>query len=206
MAFYIIRFRALLVLASILLSVSSFQRSHHVSSLPSTTKHGGKKTTNHNSQTEPFYVTKSRTQVSIGNRNGERGVSVFLSNNSDNARKEGNGSYNDDAFGFIFLGGFAVTQDPFFAGTFVLFSAIAAVATRNGTLPSSRAVPAAVAGFTLIASLLLPTDQLYSLFALERPELSLPADVSVIKAGFCTVSMLYGFLLSSTEQNENTSP
>mmetsp|Transcript_25187 Transcript_25187/g.59400 ORF Transcript_25187/g.59400 Transcript_25187/m.59400 type:complete len:194 (+) Transcript_25187:91-672(+) len=178
------------VLSFMLLYVSSFQSSYNVDFSSRPTK-----------RINPDWQSRtslSPTEFQYHSHNSNRNIAVSLSN--DNNSQKANTDYNDDAFGFIFLGGFVVTQDPLFAGTFLLFSAIAAIATRNGKLPATNAVPAAVAGFTLIVSLLLPKDQLYQLLTIQRPEPSLPVDASWIQVGFCTVSMLYGFLLSSSDE------
>ncbi len=115
-------------------------------------------------------------------------------------------NYNDDAFGFVLLIGYVVTHDVIFAGTFVLLSALAAIATQNGKLPATKSVPAAVAGLTYIVNLLIPNETLYELLPfIERPETSLPVDLSLIELGICSVSMLYGFLLSSPNQEESSS-
>lgn len=185
--------------AFLLLSASSLRSSYsyHVNSPSQTTKRT-------NSQwPSGTRAISSRTNFLDEHHSGNRDVAMFLSN--DNNSQKVNTDYNDDAFGFVFLGGFVVTQDPLFAGTFLLLSAIAAIATRNGKFPATNAVPAAVAGLTLIVSLLLPKDQLYQLLTIQRPEPSLPVDACWIQVGFCTVSMLYGFLLSSSSERDTTS-
>jgi hypothetical protein len=80
------------------------------------------------------------------------------------ASKASYGGYNDDAFGLVFLSGFAVTQDVAFAVSFVGLSALAA-ATTNGRLwnqdndarvPGAVALAALVLGRPLVAFGLLP--------------------------------------------------
>lgn len=100
------------------------------------------------------------------------------------------GNYNDNAFGFVFLGGSAISQDAVFAAVFLILSAVAALLTNLQLLPSTRRVPAAVAGCTLlvapIASALLPL----TLFGIS----AVPVDnARIIQVFFCSVSMAYGF-------------
>ena len=143
-----------------------------------------------------------RTIVASNNHRGRGTPGLFLSGSSNDY----NNDYNDDAFGFVFLGGYVLTRDVFFSGTFLVLSAVAAIGTRAGRLPSTRAVPASVAGATLVVlSLLHPFyEPLCDLLPfVERPESSvLPLDPSTIQLGLCTVSMLYGFVLSSSEEEE----
>lgn len=131
-------------------------------------------------------------------------MSLHLSNDGQNTKS--NNNYNDDAFGFIFLGGYIVTQDTIFTGTFLLMSALAAIATRNGKLPATKVVPAAVAGCTLIVSSIVPKDKLYEILPfIQNAEPALPYDSSWLEVGFCSVSMLYGFILSTSNDEEITS-
>jgi len=146
---------------------------------------------------------RSRTEIFNKDRNIIRSVVAYLlpdkqdvSNNSINDQKTKSKNYNDDAFGFVFLGGFILTEDPVFAGIFILFSTLATIGTQNGILPAKNAVPAAVAGLTLIVSLLTPIP--------KEPSQLPNIDTSLIEIGICTVSMLYGFILSSDrEENES---
>ena len=205
--FYVLAFLALLSSP-----VTSFQNSNrcHVTSLSSVTTTCRKKKRNTASRRS---FASSRTKVF--DNTSSTTVATFLSNDNNNSQKSNNNNnnnndYNDDAFGFVFLGGFIVTRDPFFAGTFLLLSTLAAIATRNGSLPATKAVPAAVAGCTLIVALILPKEQLYELLQpfIEKTtesSLSFPVDSSWIQVGLCTVSMLYGFLLSSSDHEENQS-
>ena len=124
----------------------------------------------------------------------------------DGRNMKSNNYYNDDAFGFIFLGGYVVTHDSIFIATFLLISTIAAIATRNGSLPATKAVPAVVAGCTLIVNLIIPKEKLYDIAPfIQNTKPALPYDISWLEAGFCTVSMLYGFILSSSNDEENIS-
>jgi len=146
---------------------------------------------------------RSRTEIFNKDRNIIRSVVAYLlpdkqdvSNNSNNDQKTKSKNYNDDAFGFVFLGGFILTEDPVFAGIFILFSTLATIGTQNGILPAKNAVPAAVAGLTLIVSLLTPIP--------KEPSQLPNIDTSLIEIGICTVSMLYGFILSSDREENET--
>mmetsp|Transcript_17392 Transcript_17392/g.19479 ORF Transcript_17392/g.19479 Transcript_17392/m.19479 type:complete len:198 (+) Transcript_17392:47-640(+) len=146
---------------------------------------------------------RSRTEMFNKDRNIIRSVVAYLlpdkqdvSNNSNNDQKTKSKNYNDDAFGFVFLGGFILTEDPVFAGIFILFSTLATIGTQNGILPAKNAVPAAVAGLTLIVSLLTPIP--------KEPSQLPNIDTSLIEIGICTVSMLYGFILSSDREENET--
>jgi len=108
--------------------------------------------------------------------------------------KENN--YNDDAFGFIFLGGSAAAQDPVFGAIFLSLSIAAVIATKLEQLPVNKQVPAAVAGVTLLVtplvSLFLPTE----MYGVDL----IPSDNGrLIELIFCTVSMVYGFVFSSPQ-------
>jgi hypothetical protein len=139
----------------------------------------------------------------VNNRN-KSATAVQLSNDFYNGKSDN--EYNDDAFGFVFLGGFLITQDPIFAGIFLLLSAVAAIATRNGKLPATNSVPAGVAGCTLIVNLIIPKDKLYELLPIiEMGEPSLPLDASLIEIGICTVSIIYGLILFPSNQEEKPS-
>jgi len=150
-----------------------------------------------------IYREKKRSRTEIFNKDRKiiRSVVTYLfpdkqevPNDSNNDQKTTSKNYNDDAFGFVFLGGFILTEDPFFAGTFLLFSTLATIGTQNGILPAKNAVPAAVAGLTLVVTLLTP----------KEPSQLPNINTSLIEVGFCTVSMIYGFILSSDrEENES---
>lgn len=111
------------------------------------------------------------------------------------ANKESN--YNDDAFGFIFLGGSAAAQDPIFGATFLALSVAAVIATKLQVLPDNKQVPAAVAGFTL---LLVPVISAILPDAMFGMNMTPGDNARLIELAFCSVSMLYGFVVSS-EQN-----
>lgn len=176
--------RIFCALAFLLLSASSFQSRYYVSSPSIATR---------------CRAVKQATFLDFDHSYAKRrNVATFLSN--DNNSQTNNKDYDDIAFGFIFLGGYITTQDIFFTGTFLLLSAVAAIATRNGKLPAKTTVPAAVAGLTLLVSQLLPKEQLYEVLPyIPKAEPSLPIDTSLVQAGLCTVSMFYGFLSSDDE-------
>jgi hypothetical protein len=114
-----------------------------------------------------------------------------------NTKKESN--YNDDAFGFIFLGGSAAAQDPVFGATFLALSVAAVIATKLEVFPdNNKQVPAAVAGFTLmlvpVISGILP-EQVFGMNIIPGESARL------IELAFCSVSMLYGFVFSSQQKN-----
>ena len=116
-------------------------------------------------------------------------------------------NYNDDAFGFIFLGGSAAAQDPVFGAVFLTLSAAAAIGTKLQRLPPTNQVPAAVAGCTLLVVPLLSAVLPETLLSAVLPE-TIPVVVApnarYIELAFCSVSMLYGFVISPTlEENES---
>jgi len=150
----------------------------------------------------------SRTGFFKNNRyiNGSVATYLLPDKQEISIQKKKSKNYNDDAFGFVFLGCFLVTEDPFFAGIFLVFSTLATIGTQNGILPAKNSVPAAVAGFTLLVSLLIPNEQLYELLPFvdrtfgsssPSPAQQMGIDPSLIEVGFCSVSMIYGFFFSS---------
>ena len=169
---------------------------------------------NHHHKSSSYATThrESRKEVFKKNGNINRSGATYLltnkqdiSNNNNNDQKTKSKNYNDDAFGFVFLGCFLVSEDPFFAGIFLIFSTLATIGTQNGILPAKNAVPAAVAGCTLLVSLLIPNEQLYELLPFvdrtfgsssPSPAQQMGIDPSLIEVGFCSVSMIYGFFFS----------
>jgi hypothetical protein len=59
-------------------------------------------------------------------------------------------SYNDDAFGLVFLTGGVLSQDVDFVASFAALSAIAAMGTNVGLIEKDERAPAAVAMLTLL--------------------------------------------------------
>ena len=105
-------------------------------------------------------------------------------------------SYNDDAFGFIFLAGSATAQDPIFGSTFLILSTIAAVLTNLEKLPAGKAVPAGVAGATLLITPVVSSVMPEELFGTS---LGGGENARLIELGFCSVSMVYGLVLGREE-------
>ena len=105
-------------------------------------------------------------------------------------------NYNDDAFGFIFLGGSAAAHDPVFGAVFLTLSISAVLATKLEKLPATKQVPAAVAGFTLLGTPVISVFLPKTLYGVDL----VPDDNGRwIELAFCSVSILYGFLFSSNE-------
>lgn len=108
--------------------------------------------------------------------------------------------YNDDAFGFIFLGGSAAAEDPVFGTVFFTLSVIALISTKLGALPANKQVPAVVAGSTMLTVPVIATILPETIFGMNV----LPDDnARFIELVFCTVSMLYGFVFSASESEQN---
>jgi hypothetical protein len=113
--------------------------------------------------------------------------------------------YNDDAFGLVFLCGAFVAQDGVFSTTFVLFSAAAAIACRQGKIQFTNQVPAAVAGTSLLVGSVLSQ-------AMQATSASLPDGLVFLKSesalqvelAVCSISILYGFVLSPLLNNNKT--
>lgn len=99
---------------------------------------------------------------------------------------EGN-SYNDDAFGLVFLTGGVLSQDVDFVGTFLTLSAIAAIGTNAGFIEKDDRAPAAVALLTLlITPVASSVRQTGSLESMTPP--------MAIEIGLCTASAIWAFV------------
>ena len=184
--------RAFVAVLALLGTVESFQtkKSHELKSVsyPTRCKEQRRKFLRSRSFTKPMYTSEDNT---------------FLQLSNDSQKTKSNNDYNDDAFGFVFLVGYIATRDIIFTGTFLLLSSLAAIATRIGKLPATKAVPAAVAGFTLIANLLIPKEKIYEILPfIQGTEPALPYASSWLEMGFCAISMLYGFILSSSSDEK----
>lgn len=119
--------------------------------------------------------------------------------------------YNDDAFGLVFLCGATVAQDAVFSSLFLVLSGVAAIATKQGKLPSNNQVPAAVAGVTLLLTIgiLLLAEQ-----GLLAPPLdaimgdwsnsSKSPSATWIEVALCMASMVYGFVLAPPPADQET--
>ena len=188
--------RILCVLVALLVPAMSFQNRHHMISASSATRYrgiAGSNFVNAFSQMKTYNAIKSKDNSA---------TVALLSNGSDNTN--GNNDYNDDAFGFVLLIGYLVTQDAIFAGTFLVLSALAATATRSGSLPATSVVPSAVAGSTFVIDSILPSDKLYGLLPfIERTEPSLPIESSWIKLGICSISVFYGIIRSYSSEKQS---
>lgn len=108
--------------------------------------------------------------------------------------------YNDDAFGLVFLCGSFVAQDVVFSTTFVLSSAIAAIACRQGKVAFNNQVPAVVAGMSFLVSSLLSAIVAIStssnnVFVLPDWLMSKNESAWQIEVAVCTISILYGFII-----------
>ncbi|KAL3799539.1 hypothetical protein HJC23_008666 [Cyclotella cryptica] len=117
--------------------------------------------------------------------------------------QRGNNYYNDDAFGFIFLGGSAISQDAVFATVFLILSAVAALLTNLQVLPSTKRVPAAVAGCTLLATPIAAAVDPSTLFGVGAVPVPVE-NARIIQFVFCSVSIAYG-LFSPDEHNTTES-
>lgn len=105
---------------------------------------------------------------------------------------EGN-SYNDDAFGLVFLTGGVISQDVEFVATFASLSAIAAISTSAGLLKKDERVPAAVALLTLLVSPFV--SSLVQSGSLENIAAPMPVEI-----GLCTISAIWAFVNWSQEK------
>eukprot|EP00580_Thalassiosira_gravida_P001731 CAMPEP_0201601094 /NCGR_PEP_ID=MMETSP0492-20130828/2110_1 /ASSEMBLY_ACC=CAM_ASM_000837 /TAXON_ID=420259 /ORGANISM="Thalassiosira gravida, Strain GMp14c1" /LENGTH=133 /DNA_ID=CAMNT_0048064185 /DNA_START=241 /DNA_END=642 /DNA_ORIENTATION=+ len=113
-------------------------------------------------------------------------ISPLRMMNNYKSPDEGN-SYNDDAFGLVFLTGGVLTQDFDFIGTFAAFSALAAIATKLGVVEKDERLPAGVALLTLVV-----TPVVASLRVTGKLENMAPP--MVIEVGLCTVSAIWAFV------------
>jgi hypothetical protein len=110
------------------------------------------------------------------------------------------GSYNDDAFGFIFLGSSAISQDAVFAAVFLSLSAVAALLTNLHVLPSTKRVPAAVAGCTLLAAPIASAVVPPTLFGFSAVPVE---NARIVQLVFCSVSIVYGLFSTEEQKDEN---
>ena len=107
---------------------------------------------------------------------------------------EGN-SYNDDAFGLVFLTGGFLSQDVDFVATFASLSAAAATFTGIGLVAKDERAPAAVATATLLLSPFVASIRQHgSLHYLSPP---IPVEI-----GVCLISVIWSFVNKSREERE----
>lgn len=102
-------------------------------------------------------------------------------------------SYNDDAFGLIFLSGGILAKNADFSGTFLALSAVAATCTTVGVIKAGERIPAAVAIMTLFISPIESSLRLTgSLESMSPP--------SLVEIGLCSVSAAWAFLKWSRQE------
>ncbi|KAL7449522.1 hypothetical protein ACHAWC_001577 [Mediolabrus comicus] len=102
-------------------------------------------------------------------------------------------SYNDDAFGLIFLSGGLLAKNADFSGTFLALSAVAATCTTVGVIKADERIPAAVAIMTLFISPIESSLRLTgSLESVSPP--------SLVEIGLCSVSAAWAFLKWSRQE------
>ena len=94
-------------------------------------------------------------------------------------------SYNDDAFGLLFVvGGY---NDVDFGATFLVASAIAAIGTSVGYLQKDERLPAGVAMLTLLASPIVSSLR-------ETGSLDSIVPPTSLEIGLCVVSSLWALI------------
>ena len=94
-------------------------------------------------------------------------------------------SYNDDAFGLLFVvGGY---NDVDFGATFLVVSAIAAIGTNTKYLQKDERLPAGVAMLTLLASPIVSSLR-------ETGSLDSIVPPSSLELGLCVVSSLWALI------------
>ena len=96
-------------------------------------------------------------------------------------------SYNDDAFGLVFLIGAVLSQDIDFVATFASLSAIAAISTNSGLVGKDERAPAAVAILTLLISPVTSSFRRYG--SLEQLASPVPVEI-----GLCLISTIWAFV------------
>jgi hypothetical protein len=157
----------------------------------------------HMTITDSFMFAPQSTLSPKGKASRFPSTTVFLSQPPARQDNNNNNNYNDDAFGLVFLCGVTAAQDYVFSGLFMILSAVAAVATRQGKLPASNQVPAAVAGFTLLLLPVLTTilDRLSlgeEIAMLQSTNPSAP----LIELALCSASMAYGFVFAASTSED----
>lgn len=107
---------------------------------------------------------------------------------------EGN-SYNDDAFGLVFLTGGVLSQDVDFVATFASLSAIAAVGTSAGIIEKDERAPAAVALITILVSPVVSSLR-------QTGSLENIAPPMIVEIGLCIVSAIWAFVNWSRQEEK----
>jgi hypothetical protein len=165
-----------------------------------------------------------KTDTSSRNKSSSSSSSGSKSNNNNNSSSSNwqKSSYNDDAFGLVFLGGGLVAQDALFAGLFLMFSTMAAIATNS---KSGYSVPGnnprlagSVAGVTIVVRLVLlvlhvtlPPLPLLDLGASgggggdggDGGDGVLTASTIWSEIALCSASMLYGFVIAPSSLSDD---
>ena len=96
-------------------------------------------------------------------------------------------SYNDDAFGLVFITGGIISKDVDFVGTFLALSAIAATSTNAGFIEKDDRAPAAVALLTLLITPVVSSlRQTGSLESMTPP--------MTVEIGLCAASAIWAFV------------
>jgi hypothetical protein len=96
-------------------------------------------------------------------------------------------SYNDDAFGLVFLTGGVLSQDVDFVASFAALSAIAAIGTNVGLVAKDERAPAAVAMLTLLITPVI--SSLRQSGSLEQLASPVPVEI-----GLCSISAVWAFV------------
>jgi hypothetical protein len=98
-------------------------------------------------------------------------------------------NYNDDAFGLVFLGSFAVEHDNIFAGTFGILSAVAAILVRKKVLEYRPLMPGIVAVGTVLALTAVTPSELH------------PNRVTLLQLGTCAISLGWSIVQEIQQQD-----
>ena len=99
-------------------------------------------------------------------------------------------NYNDDAFGLIFLGSFAVEHDNIFAGTFGILSAVAATLVRKQVLEYRPLMPGIVAVGTVLVLTAVTPSELH------------PNAVTLLQLGTCAISLGWSIVQEIQQQQD----
>ena len=131
--------------------------------------------------------TWTTTYHGVGVTHNKSAVTLQMSPMNDDQ------SYNDDAFGLIFLSGGILAKNADFSGTFLALSAVAATCTTVGVIKADERIPAAVAIMTLFISPIESSLRLTgSLESVSPP--------SLVEIGLCSVSAAWAFLKWSRQE------
>jgi hypothetical protein len=120
---------------------------------------------------------------SSGRRRGNSNTRIHMNYKSPDERN----SYNDDAFGLVFLIGGLLSQDVDFVATFASLSAIAAIGTNARLVDKDERAPAVVAILTLLITPV--TSSLRQYGSVEQIATPLPVEI-----GLCSISAMWAFV------------